>query len=103
MTHPSQDLDEVVHQKTRLGVLTVLAGVRKADFTFLKQTLDLTDGNLSRHLRVLQEAGMVHLEKVFEERKPRTWVRITKMGRGALTAELKSLSDMIAGVGQAGS
>ena len=95
MTHPSQDLDDTVHQKTRLGRLAVLVEVRRADFTYLKEALGLTDGNLSRHLQVLEEAGYVETSKVFENRKPRTWVRATKAGRAALNAELASMRALI--------
>ncbi|HEX2180550.1 MAG TPA: transcriptional regulator [Actinomycetota bacterium] len=102
MSHPSQKLDEVVHQKTRLGMLAVLSEVRRADFNFLKSTLGLSDGNLSRHLQVLQEAGLVALEKVFEGRRPRTWVSITDEGRSAFQAELTSLQALMAGLTGAG-
>ena len=56
-------LDEVVHQRTRLGVLTILAEVKSASFTYLRDELDLSDGNLSRHLRVLEDAGLVSITK----------------------------------------
>ncbi len=95
MTHPTQKLDEVVHQKTRLGMLAVLSEAEKADFNFLKETLTLSDGNLSRHLQVLEEAGLVKLEKVFEGKRPRTWVSITKAGRSAFQAELASLQALM--------
>jgi DNA-binding MarR family transcriptional regulator len=91
-------LDEVVHQKTRLGMLAVLSEIRRADFNFLKSTLSLSDGNLSRHLQVLEEAGLVKLEKVFEGRRPRTWVSITKAGRSAFQAELASLQALMTGL-----
>lgn len=95
MTHPSQDLDDTVHQKTRLGLLAVLVEVRRADFSYLKEALGLTDGNLSRHLQVLEEAGYIETSKVFENRKPRTWVKATKAGRAALNAELAAMRALI--------
>lgn len=95
MTHPSSDLDEVVHQRARLGILAVLAESRRADFGFLRKTLDLTDGNLSRHLQVLESAGLVEIEKVFESRRPRTWVRATPQGRKAFAAEIASLRALL--------
>ncbi len=93
--HPSQRLDDVVHQKVRLGILAVLAEADVADFAFLKETLHLTDGNLSRHLQVLEEAGFVKVAKVFEGRRPRTWVSATKTGRAAFAAELAALRDLM--------
>lgn len=98
MTHPTQKLDDVVHQKTRLGMLAVLSEVRRADFNFLKETLSLSDGNLSRHLQVLAEAGLIKMDKVFEGNRPRTWVSITKAGKAAFNAELASLKALMEGL-----
>ncbi len=94
--HPSQRLDDVVHQRVRLGILAVLAEADVADFAFLKDSLDLTDGNLSRHLQVLEEAGFVTVAKVFEGRRPRTWISATKAGRAAFASELAALRELIA-------
>lgn len=98
MIHPTQKLDDVVHQKTRLGMLAVLSEVRRADFNFLKETLSLSDGNLSRHLQVLAEAGLIKMDKVFEGNRPRTWVSITKAGKAAFNAELASLKALMEGL-----
>ncbi len=95
MSHPSQRLDDVVHQRVRLGILAVLAEAERADFTYLRNALDVTDGNLSRHLAVLEEAGLVRIRKAFEGRKPRTWVSATAEGKRALAAELAALRDLI--------
>ena len=93
--HPIARLDDVVHQRVRLGLLSVLTEVDRADFTFLRDRLGLSDGNLSRHLQVLEEAGFVQTQKVFEGRRPRTWVTSTKTGRQAFKAELEALSDLV--------
>lgn len=98
--HPSQLLDDTVHQRVRLGILAVLAEAGQADFGYLKQALDLTDGNLSRHLRVLEEAGYVSIEKGYENRKPRTWVKATRPGRKALADHLTALQQLIDTVGE---
>ncbi|MGI8983380.1 MAG: winged helix-turn-helix domain-containing protein [Acidimicrobiales bacterium] len=95
--HPSQRLDDVVHQRVRLGILAVLAEADEADFGFLKDSLNLTDGNLSRHLQVLEEAGFVEVNKVFVGRRPRTWIAATKAGRAAFAAEVAALRELIAG------
>ena len=97
-SHPSQRLDDVVHQRVRLGILAVLAEADVADFGFLKDALGLTDGNLSRHLQVLEEAGFVKTTKAFEGRRPRTWISATKAGRAAFASELAALRELIAGV-----
>lgn len=95
MTHPTVQLDDVIHQRVRLGILAVLVEADYADFTFLRDSLELTDGNLSRHLQVLEDAGLVTIEKRFEGRKPRTWVRATKKGRSSLAQHLRTLKALI--------
>ena len=89
--HPTNGLDDTVHQRHRLGILTITAEARRADFGYLRDALGLTPGNLSRHLTVLEEAGLVQVEKGYEGRRPRTWVRITRAGRAALATELSTL------------
>ena len=88
-------LDEVVHQRNRLAILAVLEEASKAEFGFLQSTLELTPGNLSRHLEILENAGYVAIEKGYSGRRPRTWVRITKAGRAALRAEVTALRTML--------
>jgi DNA-binding MarR family transcriptional regulator len=95
VTHPTTALDDVVHQRVRLGILAVLAEAPRADFNFLRETLSLTDGNLSRHLQVLEEAGCVQITKVFEGKRPRTWVKATKRGRDAFARELDALRALV--------
>lgn len=94
MTHPTNGLDETVHQRHRLGILTIAAEAR-AEFSYLRDALDLTPGNLSRHLTVLEEAGLIKVDKGYHGRRPRTWVRITRPGRAALAAEIAALSELL--------
>jgi DNA-binding MarR family transcriptional regulator len=93
--HPTAELDDTVHQRARLGILTILDESHRADFAYLKRVLGLTDGNLGRHLEVLSGQDLVALEKVFEGRRPRTWVTITPAGRAALAAEIASLRALV--------
>jgi DNA-binding MarR family transcriptional regulator len=88
-------LDDVVHQRVRLGILSILAQTREADFTYLRDTLGVTDGNLGRHLEVLNDAGYVALNKTFQGRRPRTWVTITPSGRRALNQQIATLRALI--------
>jgi DNA-binding MarR family transcriptional regulator len=74
VTHPALRLDDIVHQRVRLGILAVLTEASRADFAFLRDSLDLTDGNLSRHIAVLEEAGLVKVKKGFEDKRSQTWV-----------------------------
>jgi DNA-binding MarR family transcriptional regulator len=92
MTHPAQRLDNAVHQRTRLGILTVLAGADRVDFAYLRNALALTDGNLSRNLSVLEAAGFVLVDKTFDGRRTRTWISVTVAGRQALDAEIEALA-----------
>jgi len=93
--HPTSGLNETVHQRHRLGILTITAEAKRAEFGYLREALDLTAGNLSRHLTVLEEAGMVEVEKGYAGRRPRTWVNITRKGRSALAAELDTLAALV--------
>lgn len=92
---PTQYLDDVVHQRVRLGILTVVHEARRVDFNYLKDTLGLTGGNLSQHLRVLEDAGFVSVDKAIEGRRPRTWVAITRSGRRALRLEVAALKVIV--------
>jgi DNA-binding MarR family transcriptional regulator len=93
--HPTNGIDETVHQRHRLGILTITAEAQRAEFGYLREALGLTPGNLSKHLTVLEQAGMVEVEKGYTGRRPRTWVRITAQGRAALAAELTALTKLL--------
>ncbi len=95
MSHPTNELDDTIHQRVRLGILAVLAESRRVDFSYLRNALEVTDGNLSRHLQVLEEGGHVQVEKTFEGRRPRTWVSLTRRGRAAFDAEITALRALI--------
>ncbi|MDD9903024.1 MAG: transcriptional regulator [Rhodospirillaceae bacterium] len=77
-----EGLDRVFHEKARLGMLTSLAAHPKGlAFGELKQLCGLTDGNLSRHLKVLEDAGLVEIRKGYEKNRPHTACRLTRNGR----------------------
>jgi DNA-binding MarR family transcriptional regulator len=95
VSHPADGLDEVVHQRTRLGILAVLAEGSKVQFGFLRDVLTLTDGNLSRHLTILEDAGYVAIQKGYEGKRPRTWIKITRSGRQALAGEVAVLKAIV--------
>jgi DNA-binding transcriptional ArsR family regulator len=90
-------LDRVMHEKARLGLLTSLAA--RPDgilFTDLKELCQLTDGNLSRHLTVLQEAGLVEIWKGFKGRRPQTLCRLTDAGRKRFLEYVGVLESVVA-------
>jgi DNA-binding MarR family transcriptional regulator len=88
-------LDDVIHGRLRLGIMAYLADAEVADFTELKDLLDATQGNLSVHLRKLEEAGYVALDKSFVNRKPLTRVRMTEVGRKAFAAYLDAIGKLV--------
>jgi DNA-binding MarR family transcriptional regulator len=95
MTHPSGLLDDVIHQRVRLGIMAVLAEADEAEFTFLKEHLGLTDGNLNRHLQVLEDAGYVARKRRRHGGRSKTWIRATNAGSSALSEHLKTLQRLI--------
>ncbi|HEX8771099.1 MAG TPA: transcriptional regulator [Acidimicrobiales bacterium] len=93
--HPAQALNHVVHQPARLGVLAILREADRAEFGYLRDALGLTDGNLSRHLRTLEEAGYIEIHKGYEGRRPRTWITLTRAGLRGLEDELSVLRAIV--------
>ena len=92
-------IDEVIHGRMRLGIMVYLADVETADFTELKTVLEATQGNLSVHLKKLEEAEYVAIDKSFQNNKPLTRVTITASGRKAFAAYLEALGALIGGKG----
>ncbi|SFS38025.1 winged helix-turn-helix domain-containing protein [Brevundimonas viscosa] len=88
-------IDDVIHGRIRLGIMAFLSGVESANFNELKARLQTTDGNLSVHLRKLEEAGLVAVTKRFEGRKPLTEARMTPAGRKAFVAYLDAMQGLI--------
>ena len=88
-------IDEVIHGRLRLGIMAFLSGAEVADFNELKARLQATDGNLSVHLRKLEEAGYVAIDKSFAGRKPLTRVRLTPAGRKAFVAYLDAMARLV--------
>jgi len=89
------DLNDVVHQRTRLGLLVVLRETQQADFSYLKARLKLTDGNLGQHIEILKHHGLLTIRKGHEGQRARTWVKITRAGEKALDSEIRTLKSML--------
>lgn len=90
-------IDDVIHGRMRLGIMVYLADAETAEFTELKTALEATQGNLSVHLKKLEEAGFVTIAKSFHNNKPLTRVSITRAGRTAFGAYLEALAGLIGG------
>lgn len=95
-------LDDVIHGRVRLGIVAYLASAEVADFTELKDVLEVTQGNLSIHLRKLEEASYVEIDKSFVGRKPLTRVRLTATGRAAFSNYLKAMGQLVEQAGGGG-
>jgi DNA-binding MarR family transcriptional regulator len=100
--HPANGLDDLVHQRVRLGILAIAHEARRVEFSYLRSNLELTAGNLSQHLGVLESAGLITLEKGYEGKRARTWVSLTKAGQAALAEELAQLKLLISQIERAG-
>jgi DNA-binding MarR family transcriptional regulator len=100
--HPTNGLDDTVHQRVRLGILTIAHEARRVEFGYLRTQLELTGGNLSQHLSVLEAAGLVEVEKGYEGRRARTWITLTRAGHAALAEEIARLKQLISRVETAG-
>ena len=92
------ELDRLIHERVRLGIVSALAVNQSLAFNELKTMLGLTDGNLSVHARKLEEADYLECTKSFEGRTPRTEFRLTDAGRRALTAYLNHMEALIQAV-----
>lgn len=89
-------IDDVIHGRMRLGIMAYLADAEVAEFNELKTLLQATQGNLSVHLRKLEEAGYIAIDKSFSGRKPLTRARMTPAGRKAFASYLEALVKLIA-------
>lgn len=94
------ELDQLIHERLRLGIVCALVMHEALTFTELRDLLETTDGNLSVQARKLEEAGYVSCVKRFEARKPKTTYRLTARGRAALEGYLETLSEMLPPIAQ---
>ncbi len=90
-----KQLDDVIHGRLRLAIMAYLSSVASTDFSTLKKETGATDGNLSVHLRKLEDAGYIAVTKSFVGRKPKTSLKLSKDGRTAWITYLNQLKSMI--------
>lgn len=98
MTGPGydyRDINDVIHGRLRLAIMAYLSGAGTADFTELKRKIGGTDGNLSVHIRKLEEAGYIGVEKTFAGRKPQTRMSLTEKGRKAWIAYIDRMDALL--------
>ena len=95
MTTPFEDLanlDKLIHEPSRLAILTALSACESADFLSLRRLTGMSDGNLSVHLSKLEEAGLVNIQKQYVAKKPNTQIKITKKGLAAIRRHWEQLT-----------
>jgi len=90
-----QQIDDVIHSRIRLAIVALLVSVEEAEFNFIKEKVNTTDGNLSVHIKKLEEAGYVSVKKEFVDRKPRTTYALTNNGRKSFELYLDHLEKLI--------
>ena len=88
-------LDRVIHEKGRLAIMSALAGTAELSFTELRNTLDMTDGNLTTHIRTLQEEGFISVAKSYQNNRSLTTCSLTKAGRKAFTGYIDLLEQIV--------
>jgi len=92
------ELNETIHQSVRLRIMAALVTLEhkeEVDFSYLRDLLEVTDGNLGAHLRKLEEAGYIQINKLFVERKPRTFISASKEGRKVFNEHVSALEEII--------
>jgi len=92
------ELNEIIHQPVRLRIMAALVTLEtgsEVDFTYLRELLEVTDGNLGAHLRKLEEAGYISVTKTFIDRKPRTFVAVSPEGRKVFQEHVAALESIL--------
>jgi len=92
---PFLRLDRVIHEKGRLAIMSMLAASPELSFTEMRDALNMTDGNLTTHIRTLQEAGYVSITKSFQNRRPLTTCSLTASGKRAFASYINLLETII--------
>ena len=92
--NPSE-VNKLIHAHIRLGIMTILSSAKKVNFIYLREKLDVTDGNLSSHMEKLEKAGYVNVKKSFVDKKPNTVYSITEKGKKAFRSYLEHLEKII--------
>src|SRR5207245_1084982 len=92
---PFLQLDRVIHEKGRLAIMSMLAAAPELSFTEMRDALAMTDGNLTTHIRTLQEAGYISITKSFQNNRPHTTCSLTASGKKAFTNYINLLEEIV--------
>jgi len=96
VSHPRQRLSEIVHQPVRFSIMATLAAAQEAEFSFVRDAVEISDSMLSRRAGVPEQAGYVNIRKGHVGKRPRTWLPLTKAGRSAFDEHVAALRDLVA-------
>jgi DNA-binding MarR family transcriptional regulator len=91
MNHPRHALDEVIHSPVRFSIMATLAAAEKAEFAYVRDTIEVGDPVLSKQATTLEKAGYIKIIKGYVGKRPRTWLSLTARGRRAYTAHVEAL------------
>ncbi|MGC5010848.1 transcriptional regulator [Streptosporangium sp. DT93] len=91
MSHPRHLLDDVIHSPVRFAIVALLAAAEKAEFGYVRDTVEVTDSALSKQVALLEGTGYVQVTKGYVGKRPRTWLALTGQGRAAFTAHCAAL------------
>lgn len=89
------NLDRALHEPARLAVIACLSAVKEADFVFLQSQIGMTGGNLSSHIKKLEQAGYITIQKSFQDSRPRTTLALNRSGRTAFADYLKTMRELL--------
>ena len=92
---PFLNLDRIIHEKGRLAIMSLLAASPELSFTELRESLSMTDGNLTTHIRTLQEAGYISVTKSYARNRPLTTCSLTALGKKAFTTYINLLEQIV--------
>jgi DNA-binding MarR family transcriptional regulator len=91
VNHPRHQLDDLIHSPVRLSIVALLASSDKAEFSFVRDAVEITDSALSKQISALEGAGYVKVTKGFVGKRPRTWIALSRTGRKAYEKHLAAL------------
>lgn len=92
--HPRHGLDEVIHAPVRFSIVATLSALDKAEFSFVRDTVEISDSALSKQVTVLESAGYLNVKKGYVGKRPRTWLALSAAGRRAYATHLAALQEI---------
>ena len=96
--HPRHALDDTIHAPVRFSIVATLSSLERAEFSLVRDTVEITDSALSKQVSVLEQAGYVVVKKGYVGKRPRTWLSLSTAGREALRSHLAALNAIARGL-----